>query len=169
MSKIFFSVIVAIVLSGCAGPTYYVNAGQSANWQAGPGQEAYKYVLVQNQSPYFVKICPGQTILLDPGAEVILKRTRPLGWIGPSFGNFRFMAYAYREYNPQTGQIDWFVGQKEARVNLDGRVRTYNGRVFADRIRFGSGGWHRPSWGHPDKWEGSFLGIVPWEMKFRHR
>lgn len=161
-------ILLALFLTGCL-PAYQVGGGQRVNWQAGPGQDAYKYVLVQNQGPYYVKICPGQTILLNPGAEVILKRTRPLGWVGPSFGSFRFMAYAYREYCPRTGQLDWFVGQKEIRVRLDGRVRTYNGRVFAARVKFRSGGWHLPKWGHPDKLEGSFLGVIPWKAKFKHR
>ncbi len=170
MKKILFAVMFMFLMSGCAGPTYHIETNRSpVNWQAGPGQEAYKYILVQNQSPYYIKICTGQNILLSPGAEITIKRTRPLGWVGPSFGSFRFMAYAYREYNPRTGQLDWFVGQREARVNLNGRVRTYNGRVFADRIRFGSSGWHMPSWGHPDKWTGNLLGIFPWEMRFKHK
>ncbi|NQV00913.1 MAG: hypothetical protein HQ537_02240 [Parcubacteria group bacterium] len=168
---ILLSAVMLFLASGCAiVPTRHIGANNPINWQAGPGQEAYKYILVQNQSPYYIKICPGQgNVLLSPGTEIIIKRTRPLGWASPSFGEFRFMAYAYREYDPRTGQLDWFVGQREARVNLDGQVRTYNGRVFADRIEFGPSGWRLPPWGHPDKWTGSFLGIVPWEMRFKHK
>lgn len=171
MRNIFFAFVVVFLMAGCVGPTYHVGASnQSLDWKAEPGQEAYKHILVQNQSPYYVKICPGQeNVILNPGTEIIIRRTRPLGWAGPSFGTFRFMAYAYRAYCPKSGRLDWFVGQKEIRVRLDGRVRTYDGRVFADRVRFGSGGWHLPKWGHPDKWEGNFLGVIPWEMKFKHK
>ena len=169
MKKIeYLSVILLVLISFGCGDVYHIGTGaKPLDWVQEAGQESYKYILVQNQSPFFIKIALGnEFFVLDPGAEVILKRTRPLGSVGVSFGNFSFMAYAYREY--KNNNLDWFVGQREEIVNLDGRVRAYDGRFFADRVQFKSSGWQSTEWGHPSKWSGSFLGIIPWNIKVKH-
>lgn len=179
MKNIFFAVLFLILISGCAtAPRHLISpinplgrpAEPSAAYQAGPAGDAYKYVLFENEGPYFVKFNPGEKAVLGPGGEITFKRVRPLGGLGSSFGRFTFMAYAYREYNPQTGRLSWFVGQKKVRIRIDGKIRLYNGRPFGDRIKFGEGGWRYPSCGFPDKWKGSFFGgIVSWEARFKHK
>lgn len=159
----FWLLVFSCWLIGCSSVTYHV---QQPTKSVDPGNEAYKYVLIRNESPFFVKFSIGtESIVLDPGAEVVTKKIRPLGWLSPSFGQYRLVAYAYRGY--QNGYLDEFVGQIEYYIRLDGYPRVYNGRVFGDVIILSY--FPVSTFGHPDHWGGNFLGIIPWDMKFRHK
>ena len=153
--------LVIVLLSGCATTTTVVRQGNPD-----PAGDAYKCVLIKNESPFFVIFSIGtRNVILPPGAEIVTKAIRPLGWLSPTFGNFSFIAYAYRQYNGKT--LDEFVGQNEYWVYLDGYPRTYQGRVFGDVVIMRS--FPVSSLGRPDRWQGSFLRVVPWKAEFKHQ
>lgn len=153
--------LVIGLLSGCATNTTIVK-GSGPD----PAGEAYKTVLIRNESPFYVYFSIGaRSIILEPGTEIITKTVRPLGWLSPAFGNFSFIAYAYRQYNGKT--LDEFVGQQQYWVYLDGYPRTYQGRVFGNVVIMQY--FPISSFGHPDHWQGSLGGIVPWKAEFKHQ
>jgi len=152
--------LVIVLLSGCATTTTVVKGGGPD-----PGGEAYKTVLIRNESPFYVYFSIGtRNVILEPGSEIVTKAIRPLGWLSPTFGRFSFIAYAYRKYDGRTP--DEFVGQQQYWIYLDGYPRTYQGRVFGDVVimRY----FPVSSFGHPDRWQGRIGGIVPWRAEFRH-
>lgn len=163
MMKKFLILGFLVLAFGCAGTTYNIQQQENVD----PGDESYKFVLIQNQSPFYVMFSIGTAnVVMNPGTEVVTKKVRPLGWLSPSFGHYRFMVYAYRQKD-KNGRLDEFVGQCEYYIYLDGRPRIYNGRVFGDIIVIN----YIPvsSFGHPDHWTGNFLGVIPWDVKFQHQ
>lgn len=162
MSKlIVYGCIFSVVfLSGCATTTVVKQGNPD------PAGDAYKCVLIKNESPFFVFAPIGtQNILLEPGSEIITKTVRPLGWLSPTtFGRFSFMAYAYRKYDGKS--LDEFVGQQEYWIYLDGYPRPYQGRVFGDVVVMSYFPVSR--FGFPDQWQGRIAGIIPWKAEFRH-
>ena len=148
---------------GCSTTTY--NIQQPGN--VDPGGESYKFILIRNEDPFYLRFSIGTAnIVMDPGTEVVTKKVRPLGWLSPSFGYYKFMVYAYRQKH-ENGFLDEFVGQSPYYIYLDGRPKVYNGRVFGDVVVIKN--IPVSPFGHPDHWSGNFLGIIPWNMEFRHR
>jgi len=146
-------------LNGCATTTI-VRQGNPD-----PAGDAYKCVLIKNESPFFVYFSIGsQNIILEPGSEAITKAIRPLGWLSPSFGNFSFIAYAYRKFDGSA--LDEFIGQQDYWVYLDGYAHEYEGRIFGDVVIMDY--FPVSSFGHPDRWQGRIGGVVPWRAEFRH-
>ncbi len=164
MKKMIIScwlLIVGLTVTGCATTTTVVKGGAPS-----PGEEAYKYVLIKSESPFYIYFSIGtQKVLLEPGAEITTIRTRPLGWLSPSFGRFSFIAYAYRVKH-SNGSLDEFVGQRQFWIYLDGYPHIYNGRVYGDIIIMDY--FPVSSFGYPDRWQGSFARFIPWRAEFRH-
>ena len=154
--------VVGLLINGCATTITVVKGGGPD-----PAGEAYNKVLLVNPTPFYVVPAIGiKNLILEPGSELITKKTRPLGWLSPAFGNFSFWAYAYRKYDPRTGKPDEFVGQQQFGVYLNGRLRMYNGRVYGGIVIMDY--FPVSSFGHPDRWQGRIGGIVPWRAEFRH-
>ncbi|MEK7624202.1 MAG: hypothetical protein AAB404_00515 [Patescibacteria group bacterium] len=153
--------LLILILNGCATTTTVIE-GNGPD----PAGEAYKAVLIRNESPFYVYFSIGtRSIILKPGNEVIIKTIRPLGWLSPTFGSFSFIAYAYRQYDGKG--LDEFVGQQEYWVYLDGRLRIYQGRGFGDVVIMEY--FPVSALGHPDRWQGNFLRTVPWKAEFKHQ
>lgn len=98
--------------------------------------QAYRWILIQNQTPFWVLIQAGEDYILEPGASVSIERNQPLGWLSPIFGPFYVPAYAYRGYNPPTlkhrrGQLYNFVGRQSFAGILNGyTVVTNDGQEY---------------------------------------
>ncbi|OGG42846.1 hypothetical protein A3G50_02180 [Candidatus Jorgensenbacteria bacterium RIFCSPLOWO2_12_FULL_42_11] len=154
--------LVIVLLGGCATTTYIIEGGG-----LDPAGDAYKKVHIINPTPYYVVPDIGQNIIMKPGAKIITEPKRPFGWFSPTLGSFSFMAYAYRKYDEKTGRLDEFVGQQQHWIYLDGRAHEYQGGIFGDEVVMGY--FPVSSFGHPDRWQGSFLGVVPWKAEFKHQ
>lgn len=157
-----FLLAVVLMMSGCTTTTFVVK-GSAPN----PGDEAYKYILIKNETPFYVYFSIGtQKVILEPGTEITTQRVRPLGWLSPSFGQFSFIAYAYR-VKRSNGSLDEFVGQRSFWIYLDGYPQIYNGRVYGDVVIMDNC-FPVSTIGHPDRWQGNFARIIPWRAEFRH-
>lgn len=117
--------------------------------------ESYKWILIQNQTPFWVLIQTGEDYILEPGATISIKRNQPLGWLSPTFGPFYFPAYAYRGYNPPSrshrrGELYDFIGRQTFPGMLNGyTVIAYDGREYGCIIVMTG---FQLGYNYPDQW-----------------
>jgi len=156
------SVFLLLVLCGC-GPTVVYQQPESFN--SDPAGDAYKAVLVRNESPFWVIFSTGtQNVVLPAGGEIVLQRLRSYGWLSPGFGQFSFMAYAYRKFDGR--HLHEFIGQQEFWVYLNGYTQNYNGRTFGGIVVMS--GFPISTTGFPDQCRGN-IGPFPFSARFIHQ
>lgn len=149
------AILFALMATACVGPQPII-VGSPGN--ADPAGDAYKQVLLKNESPFWVRIYFRDfTVTMKPGSEIITRAPSP-PFPGRQFGGFSFMGYAYRQFDGK--RLSEFVGEQEFYFYLNAYPIQHNRRTFGAVVWMS--GFSVSPYGYPVRFSGTFLNIVPW-------
>jgi|GEM_PF-5619991 len=162
MIGVIFCALTA--LFGCAGQRLVTIVGQpdipSFDSLKEYKNDEAKRVLVQNQSPFWVRIYfRDETLILGPGKEREMVHMDGLR----ALGNFSFYGYAYRHYDGK--RLYEFVGEQQFSFYLSGYPQVWNGRVFGAVVTMY--GFPVSQFRYPVQFNGVLLDLVPFSGEVR--